>query len=82
MGTFNQQCVAFSVPEQNCFIEEFVFPHIMGDTQLINYFSKEVANITAKARTALSFCKSRSMNQAFCLLIDMSVHSGKKRFFV
>lgn len=42
----------------------------------------EVANITAKARTALSFCKSRSMNQAFCLLIDMSVHSGKKRFFV
>ncbi|MBU1821485.1 MAG: murein L,D-transpeptidase catalytic domain family protein [Bacteroidetes bacterium] len=31
---------------------------------------------------ALDFCKSNGMNQDFCILIDMGIHSGKKRFFV
>lgn len=35
-----------------------------------------------KADFALHFCKNNNMNEDFCILIDMSIHSGKKRFFV
>lgn len=35
-----------------------------------------------KAREALTFCKSKKMNEDFCILIDMSLHSGVKRFVV
>ena len=31
---------------------------------------------------ALSFCQSKKMNEDFCILIDMSLHSGVKRFFL
>ena len=35
-----------------------------------------------KAKEALQFCQAENMNQDFCILIDMGIHSGKKRFFV
>jgi L,D-transpeptidase catalytic domain len=35
-----------------------------------------------KAKEALSFCKSNKLNTNFCILIDMSIHSGLKRFFI
>jgi hypothetical protein len=35
-----------------------------------------------KAREAFEFCKSKNFNTEFCILIDMSLHSGIKRFFV
>ncbi len=38
--------------------------------------TKEIAN------EALKFCQSKKMNQEFCILIDMSLHSGVKRFFL
>ncbi len=38
--------------------------------------------IKAKATDAYRFCKSKRMNEDFCVLIDMQIHSGKKRFFV
>lgn len=38
--------------------------------------------IKAKAEEALQFCKSKKFNTDFCILIDMSLHSGVKRFFV
>ncbi len=31
---------------------------------------------------ALSFCKENNFNTEFCFFIDMSIHSGKNRFFV
>ena len=31
---------------------------------------------------ALSFCQSNSMNIDYCVLVDMSIHSGKKRLFL
>lgn len=31
---------------------------------------------------ALEYCKQKNFNTSFCFLIDMSLHSGKKRFFV
>ncbi len=38
--------------------------------------------IKNKAEEALRFCRSESFNTDFCILIDMSLHSGLKRFFV
>lgn len=35
-----------------------------------------------KAKEALKFCKDKKFNIEFCILIDMSLHSGVKRFFV
>lgn len=35
-----------------------------------------------KAKEALAFCDKRKFNTDFCILIDMSIHSGRKRFFV
>lgn len=35
-----------------------------------------------KAKEALDFCTKNKYNTDFCILIDMSIHSGKNRFFV
>lgn len=35
-----------------------------------------------KANEALAFCKEQNFNTDFCILIDMSLHSGVKRFLV
>lgn len=35
-----------------------------------------------KANQALKFCKTQRFNEDFCILIDMSLHSGVKRFIV
>lgn len=35
-----------------------------------------------KAKEALAFCKKNDYNQDYCLLIDMSIHSGLNRFYV
>ncbi|VXB89174.1 MULTISPECIES: murein L,D-transpeptidase catalytic domain-containing protein [Chryseobacterium] len=34
------------------------------------------------AEEALAFCKSKKMNTDFCILIDMSLHSGLSRFVI
>ncbi len=35
-----------------------------------------------KAKDAPAFCKTKNFNTDFCILIDMSLHSGVKRFFI
>jgi hypothetical protein len=48
-------------------------------------YKKPEANMVAtraRATQALAFCKKRNFNTNFCILIDMSLHSGVKRFFV
>jgi len=49
-----------------------------NDSKLI----ADAAIIQTKAIEALDFCKSKKMNTSFCILIDMSIHSGLKRLFV
>jgi len=39
-------------------------------------------NLNSKSKVALSYCNNNKLNENFCFLIDMSVHSGLKRFFV
>jgi len=42
----------------------------------------ENTKLSSKAKDALIYCKARKMNTNYCFLIDMSIHSGKNRFFV
>ncbi len=44
--------------------------------------SINIESTKAKANQALKFCKAKKFNTDFCLLIDMSLHSGVKRFIV
>ncbi len=39
-------------------------------------------SINERARMAYHYCEENNLNTDFCILIDMSVHSGKKRFYV
>lgn len=41
-----------------------------------------ISNLILKADTAGVFCAQNSMNTDYCILINMKIHSGKKRFFV
>lgn len=45
-------------------------------------FSQLSERITQKASEALAFCKKNNMNTSFCFLVDMSIKSGKNRFFI
>ncbi|WP_228403449.1 murein L,D-transpeptidase catalytic domain-containing protein [Chryseobacterium sp. RU37D] len=38
--------------------------------------------VKLKSEEAFQFCKSKGFNTDFCILIDMSLHSGIKRFFI
>jgi len=44
--------------------------------------SINLESIRSKAKKSLEFCKTQNFNTDFCILIDMSLHSGMKRFFV
>lgn len=41
-----------------------------------------IESTRTKARQAFVFCKAQNFNIDFCILIDMSLHSGVKRFIV
>lgn len=47
-----------------------------------NETAPEAKNYTLQHTEALAFCKKKDFNQEYYFLIDMSVHSGKKRFYV
>lgn len=39
-------------------------------------------NIQNRADTAFNYCKENQLNTDICILVDMSIHSGKKRLFI
>ena len=38
--------------------------------------------LRSKADSAKAYCKQHAFNQDYCFLVDFSLHSGRKRFFV
>jgi hypothetical protein len=42
----------------------------------------EIDRLKMKASEAITFCKQKSFNQDLCILIDMSLHSGRERFLI
>ncbi len=58
---------------------------IISQNQDSGFLSKPTLNLATtreKARQALEFCKKNKMDTTICILIDMSLHSGIKRFIV
>lgn len=43
---------------------------------------REVKDYSGKALEALNYCKAHYLSTSFFILIDLSVHSGYKRFFI
>lgn len=39
-------------------------------------------NVKTKAQEAKTYCQDKGLNTSFCILVDFSMHSGKKRMFV
>ena len=65
-----------------------VFPLLLV-IALFTQCTKELIDTSAnysaggdKGAFALHFCQNNNMNEDFCILVDMSIHSGKKRLFV
>ena len=44
--------------------------------------TKTNVRLKLKSKDAVTFCKANGYNTDFCILIDMSIHSGKKRAFL
>lgn len=42
----------------------------------------DMDKVSAKAVEALEFCKEEGLNTDFCILVDMSLHSGVKRMWI
>ena len=60
-------------------------PHHIVDQQVLEKVERKSVDIQKtrlKAKEAFIFCKSMDFNTDFCILIDMSIHSGLNRFFV
>ncbi|HKG06117.1 MAG TPA: murein L,D-transpeptidase catalytic domain family protein [Pedobacter sp.] len=39
-------------------------------------------NFESRVSEALQYCRENKMNTSFCIMVDMSIHSGKNRLFV
>lgn len=51
-----------------------------GNTDAV--FAGECEQLKLKADSARAYCVDRGFNTNYCFLVDFSLHSGKKRFFV
>lgn len=58
--------------------------HEPGERSLlqVNKVAINLERTKAKAKEAKQYCKSNQFNSEFCILIDMSLHSGLNRFVV
>ena len=67
-----------SFPFYTLLISGFVFFQCISAHARYSHFD----STKTKAKEALAYCKANGMNTDYCLLVDMSKHSGKKRLFV
>lgn len=63
----------------NCNNENLVQPTV-ANTSVVD--SIAFNKVKLKAKEAIAFCKRKNMNTDFCLLANMSIHSGKMRMYV
>ena len=43
---------------------------------------KTLSRLKSKAKLAKAYCENNNMNLDVCILVDMKIHSGRKRFFL
>jgi L,D-transpeptidase catalytic domain len=58
----------------------FVFIAIVSCSFLQDKIRSKVTQ--SKAKEALTFCRAKGLNTDWCVLVDMSIHSGLKRLYV
>ena len=51
-------------------------------TEKKNEYDEISQRIAKRAEIAQKFCAENNFNENYCILIDMSIHSGKNRMFV
>lgn len=51
-------------------------------TEKVELVSVQKLSIKERGEEAKLFCENHAMATTYCFLIDMSVHSGKRRFFI
>lgn len=55
---------------------------ISGKAKSFGYSLNDNAKLESKVAEALEYSKTHKMNTSYCIMIDMSIHSGKNRLFV
>lgn len=67
---------------------KFIFVSIISyillskDETVLKLETEKFDSFNSKVEEAFNFCKSKKFDENFCILIDMKIHSGRKRFFV
>ncbi|MBO6201056.1 MAG: murein L,D-transpeptidase catalytic domain family protein [Chryseobacterium sp.] len=76
-------CILFSTIMFGCQKENLNKPILLiQDSIVVIKHKLDISKTNQKATEALDYCKANNFNTNFCVLIDMSLHSGVKRFFV
>ena len=76
-------CLFFSIIIFGCQKEKLKESNpVLTDSVIIGKPEVDISKTKEKAKEALEYCKTKNFNTDFCILIDMSLHSGLKRFFV
>ncbi len=55
---------------------------ISGKAESYKYALNENIKLESKINEALKYSKVHQMNTSYCIMVDMSIHSGKNRLFV
>jgi hypothetical protein len=64
------------------YITMILFNFVKTDASAHRYPPKSAKLFEAKIAEALRYCVTNKMNTGYCIMIDMSIHSGKNRLFV
>jgi hypothetical protein len=59
-----------------------LFAGLVSCAQFSTDATPSVKDYTAKHTEALAYCKANKFNEEYYFLIDMSVHSGRNRFYI
>jgi len=59
-----------------------IFLVVIFAAHTVSYSAGDRTRTKAKAQEAFNSCKANGFSTNFCILIDMSIHSGKDRLFV
>jgi hypothetical protein len=59
----------------------FIYANCSSPFQDAKY-ELDYVRLKAKAKEAYNYCKEKKLETNYCFLLDMSIHSGRERFFV
>lgn len=60
----------------------FVYGKFTDASSTVSPTSSEYKHLKQRADSAEVYCRANGFNTDYCFLVDFSIHSGKKRFFV